>query len=500
MFKRKSKPNHLQKEYVSKNIEKNKQYIKNLFKCAQDIVYRDFYIGRDKLHILIVYIDGMVDKDILNNQILKNLMVDNEYKNEEKLTLDYIKDNYLSVSEIKEYEYISELVQMVLSGDILFFADNFDKAIAIGSKDIETRSVQEPISEQTVKGPRDGFVENIKTNIILIRKRIKDINLCVEMLKIGERTKTDVGVLYLQDVADENLVENIKKKLSEVSIDGITDTGQIEQFLQEGKWSIFPLTLSTERPDRVTANILEGRVALVVDNTPFVIIAPITFSAFLSSPDDYYARSYISTVIRITRYICYIISTTLPSIYLAFTSYNPGMLPTTLALSITGTRVGLPFPSFLEVLSMVFTLEILQEAGVRLPKPIGQTVSIVGGLVLGQAAVQAGIVSPIIVVVVALTAISSFALPTYNFSLNTRLIRFHMLILSSLLGVYGIIIGWILLTIHLSSLEIFGVRYMSDFSPYNFNNMKDTILRFPIGSLNKRPGMINTKNNTRQGK
>jgi hypothetical protein len=491
---------HLPKDaYLSKSLKKNTYYIKDLLKGSSDIIYRDLYIGQSQVQITLIFVDGMVEKATINEQILKPLMIEiNKFDYTEGLWIEEIKKRLITASEVKTADTFDDVVLDLLSGDTIMFIDGLNAALIIGTKGWESRGSEEPASEQSVRGPRDGFIETLKNNMVLIRRRIKDPNLTMELHKLGTRTKTDVSVVYIKGVINERIVNEIRDRISRIRIDGVIESGQLEQLIQDHNWTIFPQIMATERPDKVVAALLEGRAAILIDGTPFALIVPTTISAFISSVDDYYERAIVSSVIRITRYISFFISSSLPALYVAIVSFHPGMLPSNLALSITASRVGLPFPAFLETIIMEFVLEILQEAGVRLPKPVGQTVSIVGGLVIGQSAVQAGLVSPIIVIVVALTAVSSFSLPNYSFGLATRIIRVPLIAAASFLGLYGLIIAWLVILFHLASLQSFGVGYLEEFSPYRPRDLKDIIFRVPTGYMRKRPEFLIPEDTQRQ--
>lgn len=484
---------------VSKVLDENLKFLKELLKDSHDIVYRDIYVNDDYAHILMVYIDGMIEKEIVNNQILKPLMAKgNNDVYPKDICADVLKDKFLTASQIKIEKSYDKLLLSLLSGSTLLFIDNVDSALIVDSKGGETRAVEQPSSEQTTKGPREGFVENIQSNIVMVRRIIKDPNLAVEVLKVGRRTQTDVAIIYIKGIVREGLVEELKSRIAKIDTDSLIGSAPLEQLIEEHKWTIIPEILGTERPDKAAGHLLEGRVVAIVDGTPFVLVMPSTFAIYMNSPEDYYERAVFSSLLRLIRYMGYFISTSLMAIYLALTAYHPGMLPPQLALSITGTRVGLPFPVFVEVFMMEFILFILQEAAIRLPKQMGQTVSIVGGLVIGQSAVQAGLVSPIIIIIVALSAVASFTIPVYTFTQSSRVIRHILIIAAAVLGLYGVMMAWIFLLIHMASVKTFGVSYLSDFSPFSLNIFKDTIIKAPKSSMILRPQALKTQDKIRQ--
>ncbi|MNC29175.1 Spore germination protein A1 [compost metagenome] len=344
-----------------------------------------------------------------------------------------------------------------------------------------------------IRGPKDSFTESLGTNLSLVRKRIKNPNLWVETLTIGAVTKTDVSIVHIHGLAKEETLLEIRKKLSEIHVDSILESGYIEQLIEENKFSPFPTLFNTERPDSVAGNLLEGRIALFIDGTPFVLIAPATFFMFFHTVEDYYQRYDISSLIRILRFMCLFISLFGPAIFVAALNFHQEMIPTPLLINLASQREGVPFPVVVEVLLLEVTFEIIREAGIRMPSPIGQTVSIIGGLVLGQAAVQAGIVSPAMVIVVSLTGISSFATPAFNMALSVRLLRFVITLVSAYMGLYGIAIVGLILIGHLCSLRSLGVPYMSPVAPFAAGDQKDIFFRTPLHFMKIRRRLVNPK-------
>ena len=484
-------------------LEYKLDIINERFKDCDDLVIREFDVGvENECKMALVYIDGMTDKALISEFALNNLMVasrlamPNDIKNNIK---DLIKKKNIAITEIKEVKEIEEIINNVLVGETLLFIDNVEEAIILSSRGWPTRSISEPQSEVVIRGPRDGFTETLKVNTSLVRRRIRDTNFKIKNLSLGERSKTDVALLYVEDIVNDKVLEEVKKRLDEIDIDMIQESGDIEQLIEDSCYSLFPQIQYTERPDVIAASLYEGRVAILVDNTPFGLIVPVTLTTFLQSPDDYYERWIISTFVRMIRLLATGFSLFLPALYIAISSYHPDMLPTDLALYLAATRQGVPFPAFTEAFVMEITLELLREAGARLPKAIGSTIGIVGGLVIGQAAVQAGIVSPLMVIIVAITAISSFATPSYNMAIGFRMLRFIFMLMASVLGLYGIILGFLVMLINLSNLRSFGVPYLEPLCSVgeNFKDLKDTVIRAPMPSMNSRPKMYTKKNRNR---
>ncbi len=459
----------------------------------QDLAIREITLASDdEIKAAIIALGGLADKDIINQHILNTLMLDIRFqKNQGREEIfQRIKKYGISNFKLKEDQTIDEIIQEVISGDTIFLLDGVDKALSVGSRGWKDRSVAEPITEGVVRGPRDGFTETIRTNTALIRRRIKSPDLRIHGVKVGERTLTDVLLVYLEGVAKQEVVDEVMHRLQRIKIDGVLESGYIEELIEDNPLSPFPQIEHSERPDKVSAAILEGRVAILVDTTPFVLIVPTVFIQFIQASEDYYERFYLGTMVRMVRIIAFLLSVTLPSVYIALTSFHQEMIPTPLALSIAASREGVPFPAIGEAILMELTFEILREAGIRLPRPIGQAVSIVGALVIGEAAVQAGIVSQAMVIIVALTGICSFAIPAFNAAIAGRLLRFPLMILASILGLFGILAGLSVILIHMCGLRSFGVNYFSSVTTVTPQDFKDVIIRKPWWAMLTRPAMI----------
>ncbi len=490
---------------MSTGVNDNIQCIQQLLGSPTDLISRTFHIGSKRHLCAIVCIAGLVDKNIINDQLLKNMLLNIPESSirlpdsaEELITL--LQTDILSIHNISRINTMYDVVLAVLGGDTALFVDGTDQVLIISSKGWKSRAIEEPQSEALIRGPRDGFTEDIRTNTVLIRRRLRDPNLRFHSERIGRRAQKEVIITYIEGIVHPDLVKEVKRRMKTIDMDDSEGAGYIEQWIADSFLSPFPLILNTERPDKVSTALLQGKVAILVDGTPFSLILPITLVSAFQSPEDYYSHWLISTLIRILRMIAAFISTFLPALYIALVEYHHGMIPSKLAFSIAGTREGVPFPAVVEAIMMEVTLEILREAGIRLPKPIGQTIGIVGGLVIGEAAVAAGIVSPIMVIVVSLTAITSFVLPTYSFSMAFRIIRFLVMIAAAFLGLYGVIFAYIMINIHIVNLKSFGIPYSSPFAPNFMNDWKDMILRAPVTMLDKRPQMLQPVDKERQTK
>ncbi|MED1204562.1 spore germination protein [Heyndrickxia acidicola] len=463
------------------NLQVNLLKIKQSLGDSSDIIFRTIKMGKNEsIAIALIYIDGLIDSKSAQNFVMESLMFESRSMDvKPKKVLEVLKDSLLTVTDLKEVHLFHDLLDKILSGHMIILVEGYTQGFAIGLQGFEQRGISEPETEGLVRGPKEGFTESLRTNITLVRRKIKHPNFRVESKKIGSLTKTDIAILYIQDLVDEQILDELRKRLMKIDTDSILESGYIEEFIQDQQFTPFPTVQNTERPDAVAAALLEGRVAVVVDGTPFVLIVPALFSQFYQSPEDYYQSADFATFTRILRILSLFIALLAPSLYIAVSTYHQEMLPTALLYNLAAQREGVPFPAFIEALFMEITLEILREAGIRLPKSVGSAVSIVGALVIGQAAVEAGLVSAAMVIVVSITAISSFAFPAFHMAIPIRLLRFAFILLAATLGLFGITTGLIALILHLCRLKSFGVPYMSPFAPLVLSKQKDTLIRVP---------------------
>jgi spore germination protein KA len=484
------------------HLESNLNQLKGILGKSSDIVYRTIQLrGKREVRLAVIYIDGLGDSKSIQQFILESL----NQRCEEKLQqapwgeeFRVIKDFSISVGEVKTVQTMKDMSDAILAGESAVLIDGFQEAIITGTRGWEDRGVTEPNSQTIVRGPKDGFSETLRTNTALIRRRVKDGKLRITPKKIGTITKTDIVLVYIEGNVDPKVVEEVHSRLDKIEIDAILESGYIEELIQDETYTPFPTIYSTERPDVIVAGILEGRVGILIDGTPFALLVPAIFTQFFQASEDYYQRADFSSLIRILRFASFLLTLLVPAAYVAVTTFHQEMLPTRLLISLAAAREGVPFPALVEVLIMEITFEILREAGVRLPRAVGSAISIVGALVIGEAAVQAGLVSSAMVIVVSFTAITSFVLPSYNFTLAVRMLRFIYIFLAATFGLYGMILGLIALVLHLCSLRSFGIPYMESFGPFNLQDQKDSIFRFPLKNLLTRPKLIGHKNSVRQ--
>ncbi|MCI3925111.1 spore germination protein [Paenibacillus sp. TRM 82003] len=488
------------------SLDENLAYFEQRLNEPADLLVRRFYVGPLRFPCAVVCIDGLVDKVVVNDQLIRGALEAGRRigtSEAAELTgadwIDRLEAEALPVNEAERASTLDDVMKAVLSGDTAFLVDGAVDAIVVGTRGWETRSLDEPSTESVVRGPKEGFVETIRVNTALIRRQIRDPSLRMDYLSVGRRSKRDVYVVYLDGIVHPPLVEEVKRRIASIDVDDPGGSGFIEQWISDDFLSPFPQVLGTERPDNVVNAVYQGKVAVLVDGTPFQLVLPVTLGSGFQSPEDYYLNWHISTLVRSLRMVAAFIATFLPAIYIALVEFHHGLIPSKLAFSIAGAREGVPFPAVVEAFMMEITLELLREAGIRLPKPIGPTIGIVGGLVIGESAVAAGIVSPVMVIVVAVTAIASFALPAYSFAISLRMIRFGIMLTAAVFGLYGLVLSYILLNIHLVNLSSFGVPYLTPYAPFFGKDWKDLVLRAPHTALEKRPEVMKPEDSDRMG-
>ncbi|HEX7065915.1 MAG TPA: spore germination protein, partial [Bacillales bacterium] len=413
-------------EDLSANLKK----IKKTLGKSEDIVVREWTIeGEDTtMRVAAIYMSGLVDEQLVNDFVSKSLP--SEAPRERGIS-PFLEHRGPSAEKLKVLDQWDSLINAILSGDTILLADGSTEVVSGDTKGGKTRNISQPNTQLVIRGPQEAFNETISTNIALIRRRIKSPNLRLEAMKIGKVTQTEISLMYIEGIVNTKVLKEVKRRLSEIKIDGILESGYIEQLIQDQTLTPFPTIYNTERPDVVVGNLLEGRVAILVDGTPFVLVVPAVFVQFFQSPADYYQHFLIASFLRLLRLLAFLFTMLIPAMYIALTTFHQEMIPTTLVISLAAQHEGVPFPAFVEAMLMAITFEILREAGIRMPRAVGQAVSIVGALVLGEAAVQAGIISAAMVIVVSLTGIASFAVPAYNITVTSRLIRFAMMILAA---------------------------------------------------------------------
>lgn len=426
----------------------------------------------------------MGDPKTMSDKLLVPLMEETSQGNSSLQfpQLEQMRQERLGVLPFVYAATIREAAERMLAGDAILLAEGVDKALCIEIGGIAARSIEEPKTQRVNRGPDDAFTEAMDTNISLIRRRLRNPLLRIEPFTAGEETRTSISLVYLENAAEPSLVSEFRWRLTAIKVRAIYDSGNVEELIRDrGSW-FFPTVLDVERPDAVASMLVEGNCAVIVDGSPYVLIGPAVYGNYFISAGDYYFRPVFANMIRLLRHTAFLISLFLPAFYLCVINYHSQMIPTALLYSISGQELGSPFPVGFMLIAMTLIFEVLREAGTRVPKGIGQAVPLAGAIILGEAAVQAGIVSSIILIVVASTELCGLVTPHYEFSNTVRIIRFGLLLLSSVLGIYGIFLGAVVLVIHLASLHSFGVPYLKPFAPFRWRQQRDMLVRFSLNN------------------
>jgi spore germination protein KA len=487
---------------VSPDMSENERWLREAYGPSSDLVIRKMRLG-DQLQtqIMIAYIDGMTDILRLTEGILKPITQVGTAlpgMNKPDSIFDELLDRFLHVGEVQEAAKLRDMLHMISSGDTAVIVAGHPKALICGLRLWPDRGVEKPSTEETLRGPQLGFSETLRTNTSLLRRLIKTPGLWIEDHTIGQRSQTSVSIVYLKGVTSEELVKEVRERLNRIDTDQVLESGILEEFIEDAPWSPFPTVLRTERPDRVAACLFEGRVAILVDGTPFVLIVPCTLTEFLVGSDDYYERAFLANYLRSVRAFVFFFPLAISAFYIAVTTFHQEMLPTPLILSISSQREGIPFPAVIEILLLEFAVEVLRQASVLVPKIIGPAISIIGVLVVGQAAVMAGLVSNASVIIVAFGAIASFATPIYSMGIAIRLLRLPIILLAAALGLFGLAMGLWAILIHLTALRSFGVPYLQPLAPVVTSDLKDALIRLPWWAMRTRPALTDVQNVTRQ--
>lgn len=481
---------------IEKKIEANFTFIEESLGNSADIVKRIIEISGKKIGYL--YLESVASDDKISDFFMKDVSsYVKERKNNFFTELFDSLENTIPNSHLKVVQEKEQLFYLLAGGYTCIFFEGENKAIAIETKTTLDRGVQEASSETIVRGPKDSFTENHNVNLGLIRKRIKDKNLWMQEVKIGRRTQSKVTISYLKDVANLDLVQKIMDDLKTIDIDGILDTGYIREFLLKGKSSFFPQFISTERPDLASMSILEGKVVILVENSPYALIIPGLLIDFMHTPEDDYQKPINVTFVRILRIIAFFLTIFLPGIYVALTTFNQEIIPNELLISLAVQREGVPFPTAVETLMMILTFEILRESDIRIPNASGSAIGIVGALVLGEAAVTAGIVSPIVIIIIGITSISGLLFTDIDMVNGIRWWRIIVVLFCCSMGIIGFVSVLLLFIIKLSSIEYNGVPYLAPLAPFSLEAEKDAILKFPRYKIKRRPKYLSQKNQTR---
>lgn len=463
--------------------------IQNSFHNSDDLQCKVINVGA--IDCTLIFLEDIINKNLVQENIIAPILKLKKQHSEGSVANVTSLEDILPAESITILEEMSEIKTHLLDGFTLLCINDQQKngpqkIYAANTTEFALRSPDEPLNEPTISGPRDGFIESIHKNIALLRMHLRTQDLVLKKYEVGSKVKTYVYVAYIKYKANDKLINDVKSRIEGVGKEYISDSNVLQQFLDQNTHSVFPELKSTQHPVRVADDLIEGRVAILSEGSPTALIAPTTLNMLMQTSDDYYTKWIPASLVRLLGFIAAIISVFLPSIYISLVSYHQGLIPSSLAISLSKTREGVPFPSVIEAFLMEVTIEILRGAGARLPKPIGSTVSIVGAIVIGEAAVSAGIVSPMMVIVVSFTAICSFTIPNHELSLALRSIRFVMLFSAAFLGIYGVLIAIFFISVHLVRLRSFEIPYLEPFAPYYLKRWRDSLLR--LNYKNKKDG------------
>lgn len=489
------------KDRISADLKQNIACLKKIFHVPlnKDVIFREFAIGTEPpVAAAAVYIDGMTDRQVQDNSLLRPLMLMPPGQPAGGVTvLDMVVRHLLPGNQVDTSEEMRDVVDAVLSGSTVLLVDYCPKAIVVETKGWEHRQVERPFTEQVVRGPQEAFTETMRTNTALVRKALHSPDLVTEFYKVGRLARTDVALMYIEGLTNPRLVDEVRRRLKNIRADFVSHSGLLEQFIEDNTYALVPQTLATERPDRVVAGLTEGHVALLVDNSPYALLVPVTFFTIFHTAEDAYIRWPYGSMLRIIRLIGLFLATFLPGFYIAVIAFHHEMIPTDLLMAISASREMVPFPSVVEVFLMEGSFELIREAGIRVPGIIGPTLGIVGALILGQAAVAAHIVSPILIIVVAVTAIGSFTIPNYSLSLSVRLLRFVYILCGAVMGILGLVLGFFIHLHLLAGTKSFGVPFLAPVAPIT-GRASDVLFRGPIWKQEKRPGFLLVQKQERQ--
>lgn len=471
---------------VSTDYKTNLDYCKKLMGKNADVLIREFALA-DGRQSFVVLVDGMCDKDgAEQNLILPAMKLDITGNIDTMTPLEQLNQIILN-TEISEEPSLSQGYISALTGDLFFCIEGLKSGFVIGLRSIESRSVSPSETAGSIIGPHEAFTENLRTNTALLHRRIADPNFTIEMLKVGLRSHTSVGLCYICGVTNKKLIDSLRRQIESITIDLLNDSGELEQLLEQFPISPFPQIGGTEKPDTAAAEICEGRVAIIVNGSPYVLLAPATLSSMMQVTEDEYQRWTYSSFLKVLRWIALFISITAPSLYVAVISYHPGLLPVDLLLLSAANRANVPFSAVTEVIIMEFFIELLREASIRLPGSISSAMSIVGGIIVGDAAIKAGLVSPLLIIIVGLTSLTTFVIPSYELASSMRLVKYFLLILSAILGIFGLTVGFVVFIAQLCALNSYGTEFTAPFSPAYKKGFVESLIELPIFRRNTRP-------------
>lgn len=479
----------------------NDKFVNELMKSATStestIIIKELLIDKNKsTPIVIMYSESIVNKDIINRDILNPLMYNFNVLFPDNIDkYDFLVKVALPVSNCLVEDSFSNIVNALRSGKTILTFYGLRKAIIIDTISLQYRSISTPTITSTIASSKEDLNESLETNISIFKRRIKDKNLIIKNMNLGRRSKTNINVLYLKDIANQNVVNNVLKDITSLDVDNIQSLGALQQYIEEFNYSIAPQGYITDSAENAVDKLSEGKVIVLMEGSPYALCLPALLIEFFHSLDDYNQRTIVASFSRVLRFIAIIIVLTLPSLYVILTKFNPELLIDKYVQPIASSRQGIPLSPFLEIFTMDLVVEFLREGGLRLPSKVGQTLSIVSGIIIGDAAIQSKIISPSALFIVGISVVCTFLIPNYQMALSIRLIKFPFLILSNTFGILGFVIGFFFLLLYLFNLNVYGIDYVSFYS----DDMKDTFIRGKLSSLIKRPIISKTKDKIRLG-
>lgn len=487
---------------VSTSLDENIKYLENLYNLPsnKDLIIRKFNIAK-RIPACIVYIDGMIDHLIVVQFALPQLMDEHAFRHYDfkcECPLDYIEKNVLTIHQIVRMKSYDEINPQLVSGLTALFVDGCDECLVMESRGFERRGISPPMVEQVINGPQEGFTETLRTNITQIRRIVKSENLVTEFEFISKKNNFQCAIMYMEGIANRKVVDEVKRRVKSLDVDYISGSGMLEQLIEDKPFMIFPQIVSTERPDRAASFLMDGKVVIICEGTPFALAMPIVFFDLFHTSEESNLRWQYGSFLRVVRLIGLLLAAFLPGMYTALILFHQEMIPTSLLSTIVASRVNVPFPTIVEILLMEFSFELIREGGIRVPGVTGNTLGIIGALILGQAAVEAGLVSPILIIIVAVSGLGSFSIPNYSLSMGIRIVRVSFIIFAQIAGFYGISVAFTILFTFVLNLKSFGVPFFAPIAPTIRSNM-DKIIRAPVFDQVRRPDYLNTQDEIRMG-
>lgn len=484
----------IEEDLLTDSMEDNLEIMKKLFSENDTFVVRTIQNNHNKrLKFYLLYLDGLINSLLVNESVIRPLMLSDVIE-PGKAQINSIMDQVVMVNQVEKTNELKEIISAITYGDSILLVEGASSALILNTKNFQTRSIEEPDGEKILSGPKEGFTEALMTNLGLVRRKLRTNDLKMKFLTLGQRSSTKTCVCYLDSLVNPKILKELMSRLNKINIDGVLDTNYINELIRDSVWTPFRTTGYTERPDVVVGKLLEGRIAIFLDGSPAVLTVPYLFIENFQSSEDYYLNFYYTSFARILRIVGFLLTITIPGFYIAIAAFHQEMLPTPLLISIAIERQSVPFPAAVEAFAMLIVFDILKETGVRMPSNVGQALSIVGALVIGQAAVEAKLVAAPMIIVVAMTGITSLLIPRMN--APTIYMRYSILILSSAFGLYGLTLGLSAWLIHMLNLRTLGVPQLISMKSVKYQEVKDTLIRAPWIQMKTRPDIL-TKDKTR---